>query len=384
MRNGFFVFFGAESPIKDRHYEPDIGCDRLSPYRFLMNDVEHKRGMGREMKVLKTRFKKNTVAVFLSVGLVGSCASLAFAAIDTNLLNRQVGNELPARFNVLAPVDSLVLSWDAAALDTTLGSYDLVKDKAHTVTYYVSPAEDNIDDLTVDVLLKVDSASANALQTLQVDGDAISSAFTEDGYNYYVLKEGLEIEASDLAFSDTFDITFNQASTSNAPFAASLIAVKEEEEEQEETGLKTETPQLSSFYKEPYNPQTSMQYWAGETTQNMKLFFYPAEETTDGVAVIKLGDGIASLDIATSSLTVPGSPVVTDLTSYWDAATKTLTLPITVPSFPRECYLDLKGLIFSSTTGDYTMSLTMDQDGAGTEYAVSDADTKTITIQAPH
>lgn len=336
------------------------------------------------MKLLKKSFKKNTVTAFISVCLVSSFATIAVAAINANLLNNRIGNELQASFSVIDPVDTVVLSWDEEAMNTALGSYNLTKDAAQTVTYYVSPGADNDSDLTLNVLLKVPAASADALQSLKVEGEEIASAFHEDGFDYYVLKEGLEVESSEASYSDTFEIAFSQATAEGSSFSASLIAVKEEEEEEEEvTGEKTVTPSLSSFYKVPYNPSSSLSYWTGESNLSTKLFFYPAEATTGGVAVVKLGDGITALDIAASSYTYYGTPTITDLTDYYDASTHTLTLPVTVPSFPRECYLDLVGLSFNHTAGDYSISLAVDQDGEGTDYSISDEAIKTISIQMP-
>jgi hypothetical protein len=329
---------------------------RIIGQHYQSTRKEMKKSMKSPMKTIK----KFTMTTVLSTCLISSFVTPAFAAIDVNSLQNKIGNELQAEFHVTEAdvVDTVKLSWDVAALNTALERYDLLKDEEKTVTYFVSPGADNDDDVTVSVLLKLPTATANALRSLTVNGTPIASSFSESGYNYYALNEGLAVAAGSRAISDTFDISFSQAAAADAPFSASLIAVKEVV-----PAVKTEAPGTDGgFWPTSFS--------AGETT-TAQFFYYPQPGAVNGTAVIKLGDGITSFDVAHSSFTDYASGTRTDLTAYWDADSKTLTLPISV-EWIRECYITLTDAVFHTTPGDYSVTVAVDQDGAGAAYSISD------------
>jgi hypothetical protein len=328
-----------------------------------------RRGMKKSMKSPMKTIKKFTMITVLSTCLISSSVTPAFAAVDSSSLQSKIGNELQAEFHVTEAdvVDTVKLSWDVGALNTALERYDLLKDEEKSVTYYVSSGADNDDDLTVSVLLKLPTATANALRSLTVEGTPITSSFSESGYSYYALNEGLAVAVGSTAISDSFNISFNQAAPEGSPFGASLIAVKESV-----SAIKTEAPaEDGNFW-----PLT---FQAGETA-TAQLFYYPQPGAINGTAVIKLGDGITSFDMAHSSFTDYASGTRWDLTAYWDADSKTLTLPISVESI-RECYITLTDAVFNTTPGDYSVTVAVDQDGAGAAYSISDEVSVSLKIQ---
>ncbi|WP_168123451.1 hypothetical protein [Paenibacillus sp. HB172176] len=323
------------------------------------------------MRILPRFRKKVWLTTALSTCMISSFVTPAYAGATSGPLDNMIGNELPAVFNVTAPdvEDTVILSWDTAALNTALESYDLIQDEAKTITYYVSPGADNDDDLSVTILLKLPETSAAAVDSIEVDDNTIESSFSDNGFDYYELNEGLAIGMNDTAYSDTFDITFNDVSN-GTPFSASLVAIKEST-----PALKTEMPGEGNFWP--------LSFINGET-KTATLYYYPAAGADNGTAVIQLGEGITGFDAATSSYTDYETGTHTDLTNFWDEATKTLTIPISVPAnSPRECYITLQNAVFNSTPGTYSVSIKVDSDGAGTAYSESDEYTMDYQINQP-
>jgi len=181
------------------------------------------------MRLLPKAFKKAAITTVLSVGLISSFVTPAFADLDSTILNNKIGNELQAQFKVSddnAVEDTVLLTWEGLA--TGLKSFDLAKDEEKTVTYEVTPGSNNKGIVIVSILLKVPtpSATATALGEVKVGGTAISSSFTDGGFDYYLLNGNQVVDPSVGLVSKTFDISFNQLSPVGTPFEATLLAIK--------------------------------------------------------------------------------------------------------------------------------------------------------------
>jgi hypothetical protein len=327
------------------------------------------KGMDKKMKRVLQMFKKVAVTTVLSTCLIASMVTPAFAGVDANSLSNKIGNELVANFSITDAVDTVTLSWDEQAQDIALKSYSLAKDATQTVTYYVKPGADNDDDLKVSVLMKVPSVSDAMISSIQIAGSTISLAFTEGVYSYYVLKEELDVAVGAAAYSGTFDIAFNQANS--LPLPVSLIAVKEGAP----AGIKTAAPSSGAI-----SPVTS--YVVGQQA-DASISFTPANEMilTSGMTVVVKLNGIETLNAA-GSLFNAGGTMISDLTSYWNAQTKTLTLPINAPMLGIY-FISLKDAVFSSTPGSYEIKVSIDRDSAGTAYTISDEFSIPLTINNP-
>lgn len=310
------------------------------------------------MKNVPQMFKKVAVTTVLSTCLVGSMVSSAFASVTAGNLGNKVGNELLANFTITDAVDTVVLSWDQAALEKDPKSYTLAKGSSQTVTYHVKPGAENDDDLTVSVLLKVPTLNASAIGSLKAGGNTLSLAFTDGGYSYYILKEGLDVAVGAASQSGTFDIAFSQVS-SLLPHQISLIAINENAPAP--VGIKSLTPTLGLISHPNLNPEQQVQ---ASITFNTAL---PLGMT--GTAVVKL-DGIESFDVAGSTISSGGVPI-SNLTSYWNAQTKTLTFPAS-QMLALPTIITLKDAKASSTAGSYSIKASIDFDGVGTLYSPSD------------
>jgi|GEM_PF-4511169 len=323
------------------------------------------------MKLEQKKLKRIGVTTAFSALLLTSIAVPSFAAKEAAI--KTVSNELPVAFNVVDFEDTVVLSWDTQ-LDTNLKTYDVKKDQSQTVVYYVSPGDENDDDLIVDVLLKVPTDVAGSITSISVDGDVIESLYTQDNFEYYLLNQELDVTVGAEIYSDDFAITFDKTTAANTPFTASLVAVQEAVDEPDPEPIVNQTPM----------PHEDGNFWPlafnAYSTADANFYFYPQAGADNGTAVIKLGDGIVSFDVANSSYTDYATGTHMDLTNYYNAATNTLTLPISVPQFPLECYLTLKDTVFNTQAGDYTVTVAVDQDGEGTEYSISDEREFTLTL----
>lgn len=196
-------------------------------------------------------------------------------------------NFLPMNFNVTDIVTNEIVSltWSqpstSAPADTADKPFHLKKNKSNTITAYVSPGQQMMEDeesRTIAVLLKISTQAAANVSSLKVGGN--NTAFFEpgDGYTYYVLKAGLNIAATTVEQAIPFDIAFSSVSGSGTPFQANLVAVKEPSL-QTVAGTLTGTPATVPF----------------NTTQNVLLTYTFAEAMTNGSVTVTLPFPVSSL-----------------------------------------------------------------------------------------
>lgn len=322
------------------------------------------------MQELKNKSKMLYVSAAVTACLAVGVAPSAYAGAPNPQLNNQIGNELPAEFNVTEVVDAedtVVLSWDAAALQLDKQTFDVTKDVEKEVAYYVSPGSENDDDLTVSVLLKIPTTYAAAVDELSVDGSAASS-FVEGSYTYYTIKQGLEVDFDGSALTDTFDITFNTASLPNTPFTASLLAIDE-------------NPGPEKSYISGHLQETS------PTPYRDMIMYLSSPVTTapvTGTLVVNLGDMTPHLSdgVYEGFLVTDKDKRVALLPEYYDAATHTFTIPIEMEAGDKLSLFRVNSPTYSMTPNS-KITFKFDQDGDGNAYSFSDDLTATYTVSIP-
>lgn len=261
--------------------------------------------------------KKMLFSTVLSACLFMSLMTPAFAGVDASILLNQIGNELQAEFTVTeADVeDTVVISWDNEALDLDLESYDLTKDKQKMIFYYVSPGAENDDDLTVSILLKMPQASADALSVIEDDDDEpINVLFTEAGYVYYLLEEGLTVETDASPRTRAFEIAFKDVSAVDLPFEASLIAIKE---------VKTPPDFIDYNFNQVENVIEWLALYVDDTDdgwmENITGVFYSRD---NGSTYTKMEPGQLTIDLIERSFTFTGDAVPDTLNNEYSLTYK--------------------------------------------------------------
>ncbi|WP_138754486.1 hypothetical protein [Paenibacillus sinopodophylli] len=308
-------------------------------------------------------------SVALSACLAVSAAPSAYAGGASSLLDNQIGNELQAEFQVTADVDAedtVVLSWDSAALQLDKQTFNMSKDVEKEVTYYVSPGVENDDDLTVSVLLKIPTSYASAVDSLSVDGNDVNS-FVDGSNTYYLIKQGLEVDSDSSALTDAFDITFKAVSLPNTPFTASLLAVDE-----------TPGPEKSSV-------SGSLQ--KDDPAQHRDMILYLSSNTlttaTTGTLVVNLGEMTPNFsDGEIDGFLATDKKRIALLEEYYDAATHTFTIPVDMEAGDRLSVLRLNYPTYSMVPNSQ-ITFKYDQDGDGTAYSFSDEANVRYTVVAP-